>query len=233
MIYTLQVPGNSKVDIKKIHVATVDDEKRIFAQFKIDNTYKSTYANIPFNDFETYNGALMSLALRRGANLAIYCGERMEFYRVQERKIEGRLVPGTGIGVIIKKDNKILLMNRSGTSNNRIGLWDLPGGTVEKGDTLEDTVVKEVKEETGFLVKVQGCVSIYQDMVEDQHWISYTFLGKIIEGELDLKRENYKFKSKRFFSKNKIPKNTSELTIQGIDDYLNFDGNYINIPIIK
>lgn len=43
---------------------------------------------------------------------------------------------------IYKEDEKILMVNNQG------GSWSLPGGAVEQGETLEQAVIRETKEET-------------------------------------------------------------------------------------
>jgi len=57
-------------------------------------------------------------------------------------------VPATG-ALIFNEDDKIFLM-KSPKWNNK---WLVPGGKVEKGDSMKDTVRKEVKEETNLEVK--------------------------------------------------------------------------------
>jgi 8-oxo-dGTP pyrophosphatase MutT (NUDIX family) len=57
------------------------------------------------------------------------------------------LVPGARI-VIERSDGKILLQHRSDFQ-----LWGLPGGTAEEGESIEETIVREVLEETGLTVK--------------------------------------------------------------------------------
>lgn len=40
-------------------------------------------------------------------------------------------------------------------------VWDLPGGKIEYGESAEETVVREVKEEVGLEVDVKGCIGYY------------------------------------------------------------------------
>jgi ADP-ribose pyrophosphatase YjhB (NUDIX family) len=50
------------------------------------------------------------------------------------------------------------------------GLWTLPGGTMNVGERLHETAVREVREETGVDVEVTGIVGIYSD---PRHVIAY------------------------------------------------------------
>ncbi|SRR5712692_67296 len=61
--------------------------------------------------------------------------------------------------------DRLLLVHR--TDND---LWALPGGGHDLGETIQDTVVREVKEETGIDVQVTGLVGIYTDPA---HVIAY------------------------------------------------------------
>lgn len=56
---------------------------------------------------------------------------------------------------VVKKDNKILMVQRNEEINPGAHLlWEFPGGKVEFGETLEEALVREVKEETGFVAKI-------------------------------------------------------------------------------
>lgn len=127
---------------------------------------------------------------------------------------------GIGVGVVITNDKgEIVLTERANTANNRIGEWELPGGTVEFGDTLEETIVREVCEETGLIVKPLYCVSVHQDFVEGQHWVSFGYVAKLIEGELQ-NREPHKFSQVKFCDPKDLPYRTSELTEEVVKNYL-------------
>ena len=55
-------------------------------------------------------------------------------------------------GAVLKKDGKYLLVQEA--QSKAYGLWNLPAGRVDVGDTIEQTAVKEAKEESGFDVKL-------------------------------------------------------------------------------
>jgi len=59
-----------------------------------------------------------------------------------------------GVKGILLRRGRLLLLHRRDDLAVAPGLWDMPGGGVEVGDSLEDTLVREVREETGFAVRV-------------------------------------------------------------------------------
>lgn len=61
-------------------------------------------------------------------------------------------------GIIFNERGEVLLHRRSDN-----GLWALPGGSVEIGESVEKCVVREVFEETGLRVAVKRLVGVYSD----------------------------------------------------------------------
>jgi ADP-ribose pyrophosphatase YjhB (NUDIX family) len=61
------------------------------------------------------------------------------------------------VGAVVRDDAGRLLLIRRGHEPSR-GLWSLPGGRVEPGETLEAAVEREVREETGLAVRVDAPV---------------------------------------------------------------------------
>ena len=57
------------------------------------------------------------------------------------------------VGAVVRDQADQLLLIRRGREPSR-GSWSLPGGRVEPGETLEQAVVREVREETGLDVRV-------------------------------------------------------------------------------
>ena len=56
------------------------------------------------------------------------------------------------VGAVVQDGAGRLLLIRRGQEPSR-GLWSLPGGRVEPGESLEQAVVREVREETGLVVR--------------------------------------------------------------------------------
>ncbi|MEM3396039.1 MAG: NUDIX domain-containing protein [Thermoplasmata archaeon] len=81
----------------------------------------------------------------------------------------------TADGVLIKHD-KILLIRRKNEPWK--GMYALPGGFVEYGETVEQTVLREVQEETGLQAKILGIVGIYSAPNRDPrgHIITVAYL---------------------------------------------------------
>jgi ADP-ribose pyrophosphatase YjhB (NUDIX family) len=68
-----------------------------------------------------------------------------------------RLVPGAS-AVVVDQAGRILLHRRHDNE-----LWSIPGGGMEVGERIADTVVREVREETGLEVEPESLVGIYSD----------------------------------------------------------------------
>lgn len=49
-------------------------------------------------------------------------------------------------GIIRNKDNKILIAQRN-MKKSQGGLWEFPGGKIENDETMEEAIVREIKEE--------------------------------------------------------------------------------------
>ena len=59
----------------------------------------------------------------------------------------GRLRPELCVGAVARRSNELLMVRRARPPG--VGLWSVPGGRVEAGETLAEAVVRELSEETG------------------------------------------------------------------------------------
>lgn len=62
-----------------------------------------------------------------------------------------------GVHVLVERAGCVLLMRRAGTGFFD-GLYSLPGGHVEAGESLQEAAVREMREETGLIVPAGGLV---------------------------------------------------------------------------
>jgi len=85
--------------------------------------------------------------------------------------------------IILIKDSVILIKRRNPPFQ---GIWALPGGFVDYGETVESAVRRETKEETGLDVEIEKLVGVYSDPDRDPrgHTISVCFLCKPVGGNL-------------------------------------------------
>nr|MDO8045896.1 NUDIX hydrolase [Candidatus Baldrarchaeota archaeon] len=96
--------------------------------------------------------------------------------------------PIVGIGAVIVKGNKVLLIKRAGDPGR--GLWSIPGGLVELGEKIKDAVRREVKEETGLDVRVGEIANVTEIITRDEegkvkyHFVIVDFFAEVLRGEL-------------------------------------------------
>ena len=85
-------------------------------------------------------------------------------------------------GVLI--ENNSLLLVKQKLSNNKE--WSLPGGRVEAGETLEQALIREMKEETGLDVEPIRMLYVCDVEASGNTVLHITFLTKQIGGEITL-----------------------------------------------
>ncbi|MFN7996565.1 MAG: NUDIX hydrolase [Bryobacteraceae bacterium] len=94
--------------------------------------------------------------------------------------------PILGVGALIFDRDCILLVERG--KEPLKGYWSLPGGVLETGETLEEGIVREVREETGMLVKPLGVLEIFQRIMRDAagvaeyHYVLIDYICRVMEG---------------------------------------------------
>lgn len=86
-----------------------------------------------------------------------------------------------------ESDKQVLMVKNKGSQGS---YYTLPGGRVEKGETLQEAAIRETKEETGIDIEIEGIIFVNEAFIENvkQHTIFITFKGKRIGGDLVLSR---------------------------------------------
>jgi len=130
--------------------------------------------------------------------------ERMELYvRLLEAQLENlwKNPSVTCDGLVLRK-GKVLLVKR-GREPFR-GCYALPGGFVEYGESTEDCVVREIREETGLETEVVRLVGVYSEMGRDPrgHFITLLYLLREKGGAL---RAGDDADSAEFFAPSDLP----------------------------
>jgi 8-oxo-dGTP diphosphatase len=100
---------------------------------------------------------------------------------------EYRALPRVGVGAIVIRDGRILLVKR-GSSPGK-GLWAPPGGLVELGETVREAAEREILEETGITVRAKEAFYLFDFIDRDPeggikyHYIIIDFLADYLGGE--------------------------------------------------
>ncbi len=130
--------------------------------------------------------------------------------------------PIVGVGIVILQNGKLLLAKRGNEPAK--GKWSIPGGVVELGESLEEAVAREAKEETGLEVEAPRLLDVVDQMDLDEsgrvkyHFVIVDYILKIRDGEpkaasdveelrwvelSDVETYNLTGSFRRFFKKNK------------------------------
>ena len=126
----------------------------------------------------------------------------------------------TSTAIIPFSEDKILLIKRN--TRPFVGYWALPGGRMDPGETIEQTIVREVKEETGLDVEIVYKVGEYvergvKDDVDYEYYPT-CFVVEPIGGEL--KKQDSEIQEIKLFSLNALPKPLAFEHDLMIKDYL-------------
>ncbi len=113
--------------------------------------------------------------------------------------------------VIIKKD-KFLVLKRSlkelnSSYINKKEVWDLPGGGVKFCETSEQGLFRELREETGIKVSLDGILDVYDIIRSNIHMVIITYICVYIAGEVKLsgEHEDYCWVSVKDMYKKRLP----------------------------
>jgi 8-oxo-dGTP diphosphatase len=96
--------------------------------------------------------------------------------------------PILGVGALIFNRDKILLVERGKEPFK--GYWSLPGGVLETGETLEQGIIREVREETGLVVSPMKVLQIFERIIRDTqgaaeyHYVLIDYICRVTGGSL-------------------------------------------------
>ena len=96
--------------------------------------------------------------------------------------------PVVRVGAVLIHNGKILIEKRRNEPGR--GKWSIPGGLVELGEKAEETVIREVKEETNLAVSRPRLVDVVENVETDEtgdvryHYVIIDYFVKIESGLL-------------------------------------------------
>jgi 8-oxo-dGTP pyrophosphatase MutT (NUDIX family) len=127
-------------------------------------------------------------------------------------------------GAVIENDKGEILLQKRGDN----GGWGLFGGAMELGESAEETAIREVQEESGYMIEVDRLVGIYTKYDceygngDKAQTIVVLFSCKILGNSDDY--DNSETVEMKFFARNNLPKLFNQQHTDGLNDYL--AGNY-------
>ncbi|MCK5758493.1 MAG: NUDIX domain-containing protein [Clostridiales bacterium] len=91
---------------------------------------------------------------------------------------------------LIQKNGKILILHKSDVPGD---VWELPGGRMDFGETAEETLEREIKEETGYDVKPVRLLDTWNFVKGELQITGIIYLCEIIGGKFLLSKEHDTF----------------------------------------
>ena len=134
----------------------------------------------------------------------------MDYVKYLRNKIGHDAINLTGVNILIINESNQVLLQKRGTYPFK---WGLIGGITELGESLEDTAIRETKEETGLDIEdlsLLGTTSgencyIHFPNEDKAYFITIGYVTKSFKGDLII--DNLETKDLRFFSYEDLPQN--------------------------
>lgn len=145
---------------------------------------------------------------------------RREYHNDPTAPEPNSIVPAAS--AIVTDDQGRILLHRRGDNE----FWTIPGGAMEIGETLSQTAVREVKEETGLDVQPVSVVGIYSspqhvvayDDGEVRQQFSVCFVCELLGGDIEISEESPEVRFVGTAELSDLP--MSRAIRQRIDDFL-------------
>lgn len=98
----------------------------------------------------------------------------------------GKIYPRAAVSAIIVSEERILLVRRGCEPNK--GLWSLPGGSIEPGETMREALAREVMEETSLTVEVGEVAAVHEVISRENeelryHYVIVNLFARVTAGE--------------------------------------------------
>jgi colanic acid biosynthesis protein WcaH len=103
-----------------------------------------------------------------------------------------RLMPIVSVEAVIVMGNALLFLKRKNQPAK--GQWWFPGGRIHKGESFEETLYREVKEETNLEISSCKFINVYSRVFSERHDITIAYICKCKEGTIKLDSEHSEYK---------------------------------------
>ena len=122
-----------------------------------------------------------------------------------------QLMPIPSVEAIIIMKGSLLFLRRK--NNPASGQWWFAGGRIHKGESFEETLDREVKEETGLEIESYRFIKAYSRVFPQRHDITIVYLCNCKDSKIKLDSEHSEYKLFK-----KIPKNLHPYLLETIKD---------------
>jgi ADP-ribose pyrophosphatase YjhB (NUDIX family) len=126
---------------------------------------------------------------------------------------------GLGVGALIVRDNKALMLLRTENCRNNRGLWTIPGGMVEQPETLEAAVRREALEESGVSPRSVQFLALSDRFFDGQHWVSALYLCTTDEEPVN--KEPHMHSRLEWIDIDHLPENVTAPSMDALSAYKN------------
>jgi 8-oxo-dGTP diphosphatase len=131
--------------------------------------------------------------------------------------------PLVGVGAIIIKDNRVLLVKRAHPPLQ--AQWSIPGGVLEVGELMREAAIREAGEETGLVVEPGDLLGVYDRVLRSSdgrvqyHYVLIDFLCRPVGGEVRAASDAAEV---RWFTREELPElklaeDTQDVIRKGFD----------------
>lgn len=147
--------------------------------------------------------------------------------RIRQAVGKETVIIPSAAGAIIQ-ESKILLVRHTLRKK-----WQIPGGLQEIGESIQQTVQREIKEELGLDLQTGALISVYSQpkwIIEfpDESKLQQLLFFFLMEGEISqVKMQTSEVADYRFFAPDEIPEDTSECCKQKVADWSHFQGQVV------
>jgi 8-oxo-dGTP diphosphatase len=126
-----------------------------------------------------------------------------------------RVMTATRMGaaaVIVDEGGQVLLVKHTYARRK----WELPGGNTDPGESVEETALREVREETGLGVRAGRLAGVYYEPDTDMH--HFVFVCHCLDGSETLRPDRVEIAECRYWAPDALPRPISDFTVRRIHD---------------
>jgi len=96
------------------------------------------------------------------------------------------------VAAVIKHDNRIFITRRG--YGDFVDMWEFPGGKIEVGESREEALIREIKEELELDINISDFLTTIDYDYPNFHLIMHCFICQISGGQLNLNVHNVRKK---------------------------------------